>query len=114
MLYISASWCAVLLGETKQLGLAVSQTTEFALMCIKIKMRLLSMGGAACLRLGYSMQLSTAVLFSSIPFSSDDTHFYSLPFRLKFLWLELIVLATANCPSTWFNCDRKEEAENEI
>lgn len=59
------------------------------------------------------MQLSTAV-FSSFHFSSDDSHFHSVPFRLKFLWLELIVLATANCRSTRPNCDRKEEAENVI
>lgn len=43
-------------------------------------------------------------------FSSSDTHFDMLPFMLKFLWLEHIVLATANYPSTWLNCDREEEA----
>lgn len=48
------------------------------------------------------------------PFSCDDTHFHLLPFSLRFLWLELTVLATANCPSTWLKCDREEEAENEI
>lgn len=50
----------------------------------------------------------------SFPFSFDKTHFRSVPFRLKFLWLQRILFATANCPSTWPNCDREEEAENEI
>ncbi len=79
--------------------------------CLHCVCDILAMGGSGCVGLRYSMRLSTAV-FSSFPFSSDDTHFHSVPFRLKFLWLELVVLATANCPSTWLNCDRKEEAEN--
>lgn len=74
---------------------------------------ILAMGGSGCVGLGYSMRLSTAV-FLSFPFSSDDNLFLSVPFRLKFLWLGLLVPATAKCPSTWLNCDKKEEAENEI
>lgn len=70
---------------------------------------ILAVGSSGCVGLRYSMRLSTAVFFF-LNFSSSDTHFDSLPFRLKFLWLEHIVLATANYPSTWLNCDREEEA----
>lgn len=77
---------------------------------------ILTMGGSGCVGLGYGMWLSTAVFFPppSFPFSFDKTHFHSVPFRLKFLWLQRILFTTANCPSTWLNCDREEEAENEI
>lgn len=53
------------------------------------------------------------LFFPSFPFSSDDTHFHLFPFRLKFLWLELMVLATAKSPSTWLKRNSKEEAVNE-
>lgn len=59
----------------------------------------LAMGGSGCVGLGSSVQLSAAV-YPSFPLSSDDTHFHSLPFRLKFLWLKVVVPATTKCLST--------------
>lgn len=61
-------------------------------------------------------RLSTAFFFLLSPqtFHPSNTCFDSLPFRLKFLWLESAILATSNYASTWLSCDREEEAENEI
>lgn len=107
-------WCTRLLPrvqscqETKQRSLrwSICSTIEVAPMCVDLKIRLyvfvcdsLAMGGSGCAGLGSSVQLSAAV-YPSFPLSSDDTHFHSLPFRLKFLGLREMVLATAKCLST--------------
>lgn len=116
------SWCAVLSGEKSSWwykGLAVSWNIEVTLMC-KIKMKLYVCVCVVCVTFlpraalavwGLDIACGCQLLFFFLKtFSSCDTRFDSLPFRLKFLWLEHTVLATANYPSTWLNCDREKEA----
>lgn len=102
-------------------GLAVSRSIGVTVMC-QIKTRL-HVYVRACVRVTFLLWATLAawgldtacgcqLLFfpPSLNFSSSDTHFDSLPFRLKFLWLESTILATANYASARLNCDREEEA----
>lgn len=139
---VSASRCAVLSGETKQLAArgpgtvkkhrsrcdASHQNQGFvvcacvrARACVTFFFLLPSATPAAWgLRCGVSVVNCCFIFFSpSFPtfpqtFHPSDARFDSLPFRLKFLWLESTILATGNYASTWLSCDREEEAENEI
>lgn len=105
-------------------GLAVSWAIEVTLMCVEIKMMLCVSVFAWCVTFlprvalavwGLDAACGCQLLFFRLSLSDPMTlTFYSVPFRLKILWLELVVLATAECLSTWLNCKRKEEAENEI
>lgn len=73
--------------------------SKWRLLCVCVVSDILAMGGSGCV--GAWIQCAAVNCgFFVFPVLSDDTHFHSVPFRLKFLWFELIVLATANCPST--------------
>lgn len=114
--------CALCLRENQSFGSALKRWRQ---LCVEISvwpslcafvLCVTFLGGCGCVGLGYcvcSCQRMFFLLFFLLFSPSDDTHFHS-PFTLKFLWLELIVLATADCPSTRLKCHRKEEAENII
>lgn len=123
VLYTSTSWCAVLSGETKQPGLAVSWTTEVAPKCVEIKMRL-----SVCLRCewhschgwlwmcgGMNTVCSCQLLFFFFLPSLIWWHSLSLsPFQTEIPLVWTHSPGNSHCPSAWLKCDRKEEAENEI
>lgn len=105
-------------------GLAVSRSIGVAVMC-QIKTRLHVYAVVLCVCVcetflpwatlavwGLDTACGCQLLFFPLylNFSSSDTHFDSLPFRLKFLWLESTILATANYASARLNCDREKEA----
>jgi len=117
---LSSSECAALSGNkaaqptriwlhlelVKLLWCALRSKWGFVCVCVCAVCDILTMACSGCSRLVYSVQLSAAV-FPSFFFSSDDTHFHSVPFRPKFLWPQPPVLATANCLSMWLNCGSK-------
>lgn len=113
VLYMSTSRCAVLSGERKQPGLRGTGSVlnywsrsdvcrdQNGALCVRLRCVWHSCHGWLWLCGGARIQhviVDCCFFFRLSLFSSDDSHFHPVPFRLKFLWLELTVLATAKLP----------------